>query len=194
MLAGNVYFYMFINQPTRWKDRKMIEKTHNRITEWNELFTLVITISTLFLLVGCATGDNFGKTERNRDLENMFLNYRVLPYHKYYTAGGYDAPTAVLAIHSDYYLDNSGNLWVPIPNVDSAQMKKWVDTIAPEQNYRGTNSYFAAYILDPNGKRVGVWYSIDPNATVKFLGENKILVNTPSSGPGHREMGKGRIP
>jgi hypothetical protein len=44
--------------------------------------------------------------------------------------------------------------------------------------------------LDPNEKRVGVWYSIDPNVTVKFLDENKILVNTPSSGPGLREMGK----
>ena len=171
----------------------MIKKTHNTTCNWNELFTLVITISTLFLLVGCATGGNFGKTERNRDLDNMFLNYQVLPDHRYYTTGGYDAPAAILAIQSDYILDNSGNLWVPIPNVDQAQMKKWIDTIAPDQNYRGTNSYFAAYILDPDGKRVGAWYSIEPNATVKFLDGKRILVNTPSSGPDLREMGKGRI-
>jgi len=172
----------------------MIRKMNKSFDDRNRLCTLLTVIISLFVLAGCATGGNLGKTERNRDLDNMFLNYRVLPYHKYFTTGGYDAPTAILAIHSDYDLDNSGNLWVPIPNVDPAQIKKWVDTIAPEQNYRGTNSYFAAYILDPNGKRVGVWYSIDPNATVKFLGENKILVNTPSSRPGHREMGKGRIP
>jgi hypothetical protein len=168
----------------------MIEKTYNTFNSWNELFTLVITINILFLIAGCATGGNFGKTERNRDLDNKFLNYEVLPDQRYYTTGGYDAPAAILAIHTDYVLDNSGNLWVPIPNVDQAQMKKWIDTIAPEQNYRGTNSYFAAYILNPHGERVGVWYSIDPHATVKFLEGNKILVNTPSSGLDLREMGK----
>jgi hypothetical protein len=122
----------------------------------------------------------------------MFQNYQVLPDHRYYTTGGYDAPDAILAVNSDYILDNSGSLWVPIPNVDQAQMKKWIDTIAPEQNYRGTNSYFAAYILDANGKRVGAWYSVDPNATVKFLDGNKIVVNTPNSGPDLRKIGKGR--
>jgi hypothetical protein len=186
-----VLYILQINH-IRWRDRKMIKKTHNIINGWNELFTLVIIIA-LFLSAGCATGGNFGKTERNRDLDNMFLHYEVLPDHRYYTTGGYDAPAAILAIHTDYILDNSGNLWVPIPNVDQAQMKKWIDTIAPEQNYKGTNSYFAAYILDPNGKRVGAWYSIDPNATVKFIDGNKILVNTPSSGPGLRERGEGRI-
>jgi hypothetical protein len=174
-------------------DRKMMEKTHNRINGWNGLSALVKTIIILFLLVGCATGGNFGKTERNRDLDNMFQNYQVLPDHRYYTTGKYNAPDAILAINSDYILDNSGNLWVPIPNVDQAQMKKWIDTIAPEQNYRGTNSYFAAYILDANGKRVGAWYSVDPNATVKFLDGNKIVVNPPNTGPDLRKIRRERI-
>ena len=168
----------------------MMVKTHNTFNSWTGLFTLVITIVTLILLAGCATSGNFGKTERNKDLDNMFLNYEVLTDHRYYTTGGYDAPAAILAIHTDYILDNSGNLWVPIPNVDQAQMKKWIDTIAPEQNYRGTNSYFAAYILNPSGKRVGVWYSIDPQATVKFLEGNKILVHTPDSRQDRRGIRK----
>jgi hypothetical protein len=68
---------------------------------------------------------------------------------------------------------------VPIPNVDYAQMRKWIDTIAPEQNYRYLNGYFAAYILDLNGKRVGAWYSIASYTPVKFLEGNKIQVYTP---------------
>jgi hypothetical protein len=71
---------------------------------------------------------------------------------------------------------------VTIPTVDYAQMRKWIDTIAPEENYRA-DGYFAAYILDPNGKRVGAWYSIQSTTTVKFLEGNKILVYTPDLGP-----------
>ena len=146
-------------------------------------------IISLFLVIGCATGGNYGKLERNRDLDNMFLKYEVLPDHRYYTTGGFDKPDAILAVHTDYELDNSGNLWRGIPNVDNAQMKKWIDTIAPEQDYRYSNAYFAAYILDPTGKRIGAWYAIEPQTTVKFSEGNKIQVYTPSPGP---EMNLGR--
>jgi len=151
---------------------------YNSYSNRYRFFTLLGAILALFLLIGCA-GGNYGKLDRDRDLDNMFLNYEVLPDHLYYSTGGYDAPNAILAIHRDYELDNPGELWVSVPNIDSTQIRKWVDTIAPEQNYRYSNAYFASYILDPNGQRVGVWYSYDNFATVKFLEENKIQVYTP---------------
>ena len=159
----------------------MIGKTYNTFNRWNRFFTLLAAIITLFLLAGCVTtSGNYGKTVRDRDLNNMFLNYEVLPDHNYYTTGGYDKPDAILALHKDYELDNTKTYWRLIPNVDYAQMRKWIDTIAPEQDYRYSNAYFAAYILDPEGKRIGAWYAIDPHATVKFLEGNKILVYAPS--------------
>ena len=160
----------------------MIGKTSFIFINRDRLFISLATILALFLLAGCATGGNFGKLERNRDLDNMFLRYEVLPDHRYYSTGGFDAPSAILAVHTDYELDNSGNLWRGVPNVDYAQMRKWIDTIAPEENYRA-GGYFAAYILDPNGKRVGAWYSIQSTTTVKFLEGHKILVYTPDLGP-----------
>ena len=161
----------------------MREKIYNIFSNWHRLSTLLVAIFTLFLITGCATGGNYGTLDRDRDLDNMYLNYEVLPDHRYYTSGGYDAPDAILAINRDHELDNVSNLWVPIPNVDSAQMRKWIDTISPEQNYSNSNAYFAAYILDPNGKRVGAWYSIEAFTTVKFLEGNKILVYTPNLSP-----------
>ncbi|MDH3391327.1 MAG: hypothetical protein OEL85_05980 [Desulfobulbaceae bacterium] len=158
----------------------MIEKTHEISKRWKNLVSQVAVILALFILAGCATGANYGKLERNRDLDNMFLRYEVLPDHRYYSTGGFDAPDAILAVHTDYELDNSVNLWRGIPNVDYGQMRKWIDTIAPEQNYRHSNAYFAAYILNPTGKRVGAWYSIEPQTTVKFLEGNKIQVRTPN--------------
>jgi hypothetical protein len=160
----------------------MIGKTSFIFINRDRLFLSLAIILALFLLAGCATGGNYGKLERNRDLDNMFLRYEVLPDHRYYSTGGFDAPSAILAVHTDYELDNSGNLWRGVPNVDYAQMRKWIDTIAPEQNYR-VGGYFAAYILDLNGKRVGAWYSIESQTTVKFLEGNKIQVWTPNLSP-----------
>ena len=156
----------------------MFGKTYKTAGNWHRLFSLLAALLALFLVISC-TGGNYGTMQRDRDLNNKFLNYEVLPDYRYYTTGGYDAPNAILAIHRDYDLDNAANLWVPVPHVDSAQMRKWIDTIAPEQNYRYSGAYFAAYILDPNGKKVGIWYAYDPNTTVKFLEGNKIQVYTP---------------
>jgi hypothetical protein len=156
----------------------MIERTYDVSREKNRLLTLLGALLAFFLLAGCA-GGNYGRLDRDKDLDKMFLNYEVLPDHRYYTSGGYDAPNAILAIHNDYELDNPGNLWVSVPNVDYAQMRKWVDTLAPEQNFRFSGSYFAAYILDPDGQKVGVWYAIESQATVKFFEGNKVQVYPP---------------
>ncbi|MDH3776076.1 MAG: hypothetical protein OER59_03360, partial [Desulfobulbaceae bacterium] len=46
-------------------------------------------------------------------------------------------------------------------------------------NYRYSGRYFAAYILDTTGKRVGAWFAIENYTTVKFLEGNKIQVYPP---------------
>ncbi len=156
----------------------MTNKNCEAASRWNRLSTLLAAIFMFFLLSACRTGD-YGTLERDRDLDNMFLNYEVLPDHHYYVTGGYDWPNAILAIHRDYELDNPGDLWVAFPNMNSGQMRKWIDTIAPEQNYRFSGKYYAAYILDLNGKKVGAWYATEPQTTVKFFEGNKIQVYTP---------------
>ena len=169
---------------------KKIHRIHSRVNDDDEvkdmdsqkILTTVAAVLALVLMVACA-GGNYGKLRRDRDLDNMFLRYEVLPDHLYYISGGYAKPEAILALHRDYELENTRNLWVYVPNVDSPQIRKWIDTISPEQDYRGTNSYFAAYILDPNGKRVGAWYSIEPLTTIKFLEGNKVQVYTPNRAP-----------
>ena len=145
----------------------------------NRFFTLLAVFSALVLMIGCA-GGNYGTFDRDRELDNMYLRHEVLPDHNYYATGSYDAPAAILALKKDYELQDKANLWRLVPNVNAGQMRKWIDTIAPEQNYRRSNSYYAAYILDPNGKRIGAWYAIEPNTTVKFLEDNKVQVYPPS--------------
>jgi hypothetical protein len=158
----------------------MIERIYNILKRRNILFTLLASALMLFLLAGFATAAGiYGTLERNRDLDNMFSNYEVLHDYNYFTTGGYDRPNAILLIHKDYELDNPGNLWLSIPNVDYNQKKKWISVISSEQDFNRSGYYYTAYILDQNGQRVGVWYSAETFATVKFPGGNKILVYTP---------------
>jgi len=142
-----------------------------------------------FLLAGYAAAVGiYGTLDRDRDLDNMFRNYEVLQDYNYFTTGGYDRPNAILLIHKDYELDNPGNLWVPIPYVDYNQKSKWISVISTEQDFNRSGYYYAAYILDQNGKKVGVWYSVETFATVKFLKGNKILVYTPELNQTHSIM------
>jgi len=131
------------------------------------------------LLAGCATNGTYGTLERSQELNQKFLNYEILPDYNYYSSGGYDRPNAILGIHKDYQLVS--DLWAPA-QISSAQMQKWIQAIDPE-SYRGPVGYFAAYILDPDGKKVGIWYSIQNTTTVKFLEGKKIEVYTPNVSP-----------
>ncbi len=155
-------------------------QTYKIYNRWNRLLFLVAPILTFFLVTGSATAGIYGTLDRDRDLDNAFRNYEVLTDYNYYTSGGYDVPNAILLIHKDYELDNPGNLWKEIPNVDYNQMRKWIYVIGSDQDFNRSGDYYAAYILDQNGKRVGVWYSIEIHATVKFLEGNNILVYTPA--------------
>jgi hypothetical protein len=153
---------------------------YNILKRRNNLFTLLASALILLLLAGyAAAGNIYGSLDRDRDLDNMFRNYEVLQDYNYFTSGGYDTPNAILLIHKDYEMDNPGNLWVPIPYVDYEQMRKWVSVISSEQDFNRSGNYYAAYILDQNGQRIGVWYSVEVFATVKFLEGNKVLVYTP---------------
>jgi hypothetical protein len=145
------------------------------LKEPSSLATFAASLIFILILSGCA-GGNYGTLQRDRELDRMFLTYQVLPDHNYYTSGGYDKPNAILGIHKDYQMVT--DLWQSIPNVNSAQIQKWIRTIAPEDRGIG-HDYFAYYILDPEGKQVGIWYSIQSSTVVKFLEGNKIEVYTP---------------
>ena len=157
----------------------MLRKIHNILNRRNTLITIRASTLMILLLVSSAVADIYGTQKRDRDLDNMFRDYEVLQDYNYYTAGGYDKPNAILLIQKGYELDNPGNLWLPIPNVDINQIKKWVSVISSEQDAERSSDYYATYLLNQNGKKVGVWYSVEVFATVKFFEGNKMLVYTP---------------
>ena len=142
----------------------------------------LVSVFVLFFLTGCA-GGNYGTVVFDRELDDAFVSYQVLPDHRYFITGGYGAPSAILAIHNDYQLENSANLWVPVPDVNSSHVKKWIDNLSPDENFWEGDQFMAGYILAPNGDKIGAWYSGQRNTTVKFLEGNMVKVYTPNLKP-----------
>jgi len=136
----------------------------------------------LVIFTGCA-GGNYGKLVWDRDLNNTFASYQVLPDHRYYVTGGYESPAAILAIHKDYQLDNDANMWAPVPNVSPAQMQRWIDNLSDDIKFWNSPTFMASYILAPDGKRVGAWYSGQSRTSVKFSDANRIKVYPPNLKP-----------
>lgn len=146
---------------------------------WTRLVAYFFISAVTVTLVGCAANSNKGTLQRDQELNRKILAYEVLPDHNYYYSGSFDRPNAILGIHKDYQLVSQ--LWQTV-QISSAQLGKWIGTIAPEE-YRGPSGYFAAYILDPDDRKVGIWYSIMSTTTVEFLEGNKIKVNSPDLYP-----------
>jgi hypothetical protein len=163
----------------RYDDNKMLKG----------LFSVFGGVLMLVMLAGCA-GGNYGTMRWDRELNNTFESYQVLPDHVYYVTGGYNAPAAILALQKEYQLDNDANLWVPVPDVNPDKIKLWMDNLSRNIDFWKDVQFGASYILDPEGKRVGAWYSGQRNTTVKFLEDNRIKVYPPNMKPAFDGSGR----
>lgn len=147
-------------------------------------FLEVVLLGMLVIAVGCA-GVTTPNLVLDSELDYTFTSYQILPDHQYYITGSYASPSAILAIHRDYQLDNEANLWVPVPDVNSAQMEIWIGNL---DKYRGINfwsgpEFLAAYILGPDKNRIGAWYSGQRYTTIEFFEDNRIKVYPPDLKP-----------
>ena len=147
----------------------------------------ILAITSLFLLGVCASvfaGSKYGKLERSRDLQKQIESYQVLPDHNYYYSGGHARPNAIIGIHKDYQLVTGQ--WQSV-QISSGQLQKWITSISPDTSM-GPKGYYGAYIISPDGKKAGFWYSIQSSTSIKFPGGNKIEVYTPDlNQPGELE-------
>jgi len=148
------------------------------------LATMLTAFIMIFLLTACAGKGNYGSMAFDRGLDDQFTSYQVLSGYYYYITGGYNAPAAILAVRKDYHLENDAGLWVPVPDVTPDKMKTWIDNLSGDMNFWKEKPFLAYYILDPEGKKVGAWYSAANKTTpVRFLGDNRIRVYGPHLTP-----------
>lgn len=120
----------------------------------------------------------YGKLERDREINQAFQTYRILPNHTYYTSGRGDIPFAIIGVQDEYEL--RPGLWQKI-ELTTPLLRSWIPKM---DNIYGYPPYGSA-ILDNNGKRIGIWYSSKQWTTVIIENNNEIAILAPET-PGFR--------
>ena len=143
-------------------------------------FLRVICLGLLCLIssaamVGCS--ENYGRLQRSREVDQIFKSYQVLPNHQYYYTGPKGRPDAIMGIHNEYSLETAH--WTPF-NASGDILKQWVDTINFHHNTSARYYPYGFFILNPEGSRLGIWYSIWDWTTVVMKTENRIQVFPPA--------------
>ena len=131
---------------------------------------LVLLIITL---AGCASSDKFASMRGADEVTQMFLDGSKLPDHTYYYAGTPGNPHALLALDSTYTLTSS--FWRRF-DYNQQSISKWA--VAMRNIYASIPR--GAWILDPNGNRIGAWYSSVSRLTIRIAEGNEIRVTAPA--------------
>jgi len=137
----------------------------------------VIGLSLLFLLCSCASS-NYGKLETSQEVTKIFDNYQILSDHLYYYSGMQGIPDAIVGIHSNYLLKSK--MWQQV-DFSSFLLRKLVERMG----YVHMITPRGAWILGPDGNRIGVWYSARYQTTVR-VGQGNQLAIAPPPPPGLR--------
>ena len=129
----------------------------------------------LVMLSGCLS--NYGQIKRNIEITDAFEANQVPSNYKYYYWGRTNQPYVVMGIDPDYNLQS--RLWREVES-DTEQFKEmvswvWWETWHYPKYPRGAD------IVDPTGKKIGIWYSIAHWAAVKMLDDQGNIMIAPDT-------------
>ena len=146
-------------------------KKHNKHRLLDNLIPIGIVIITLTLIAGCSA--NYGSLKRDAEVQQAFESNQVPMDYKYYYYADSE-PYVVFGIEPKYEMDS--NMWRDV-SPDTEEFKEMTRWIWEDYGYYK----FGADILDPNGVKVGIMYTSINETSVKFVGDNQIVVmpNTP---------------
>ncbi len=119
---------------------------------------------------------NYGEIIPSEEATRIFESYTVLPNHRYYISGAELYPGALIGIDTAYTLDTE--LWKEV-EMTVEKLKETVNDMTSKGLEVGEFLY-GFDILDNQGKKVGIWYSIlRARTSLKMLGENRVMIYTP---------------
>ena len=138
-------------------------------------FLLLTGIFVPALTAGCA--GTYGSLKRDAEVQQAFESNQVPGDYTYYYYGFDTRPYVIFGIEPKYEMNSK--MWREA-TPDTDDFKEMVRWIWEDYGYYK----FGADILDPLGKKVGVFYSAIPQTSVKFVNDNQIMVmpNTPFLG------------
>lgn len=146
-----------------------------------------ITRQYLWLCVGLALGSlilsgcgsvRYGSLQYSPEANKIFEENKLIPDYTYFYAGFQRIPYGIVGIDNNYSLSSS--IWKPF-ELDSETLNQLI--------YRMDHVYSidprGYWILDPDGNRVGIWYSSQSSTKIK-VEKNRQIVVVPPEPPGLR--------
>ncbi len=120
---------------------------------------------------------NFGRIDLNGETTRAFENYSIETNFRYYISGSDTYPNAIIGLRRDYRIDGKA-LWKEVE-----MSPKAMRTIVDNMKEKTSNRLLFLYgfeLLDPKGKPIGVWYSIQTARTcLQIKADGTVRLDTP---------------
>lgn len=136
-------------------------------------FAWLMSLQLLFI-GACAAGPVHFR--RSYTVANEFENYQLLPGYQYYYNGLPYSPDAVVAIRKGYTLKSPH--WHPV-KLDARKLGHMVAEMLNNPGAEYNTDPNGAYILNNQGDKIGVWYSVWALPLVTFTSKTELSISQP---------------
>jgi hypothetical protein len=143
-----------------------ISPKNNTHKSLDNFMSIGLVIITLTLIAGCTA--NYGSLKLDAQVQQAFESNQVPKNYKYYYYGDSE-PYVIFGVEPKYEMDSY--MWRDV-SPDTAEFKEMTRWIWEDYGY----FKFGADILDPKGVKVGIMYTAIRETSVKFVGDNQIVV------------------
>ncbi len=136
-------------------------------------FLRLLCLLCAIFLSGCVAGGGSASRalQHNLEVENLFRAGTFLPDHTYFIQGTYPEPEAIIALENSFQLQS--RLWA---KVEWTQKEMDTAVFWMQNSEMGFCSTDGGYIVAPDGKRIGGWYSQRDISVVKQPGPDVVVI------------------
>jgi hypothetical protein len=152
--------------------------------------TVMLLVAALSALTGFAATERKGsRIVNSREATEIWHSYEIQPNYNYYISGPNSQPNYIIGIDNKYRF--TSKKWKPV-DLTPEMLKNWFNYIKPRVGY--SLDTYGAFIIGPNGERLGLWYSVKDWRLVgsASLNENnQVSVTAPAVPRGGGRIGGG---
>jgi hypothetical protein len=123
---------------------------------------------------GCAGA--YPALHADNEVTRMFAANSVPETFRYYIDGRSGMPYAIIGIDPNYHLVPGS--WEPVQPNTRDFARKVLFMWQPSVWYRQDPAQ-GAYIVSPDGQRIGIWYSQYPYTTIRLHAGNRVEIHSP---------------
>ena len=140
----------------------------------HKLVQYITALLVLLWLAGVISGcfANYGRLKLSKSVTDAFESYQPSENHRYYYSGRENKPSAIIGVHRDYAFESE--YWTEVDLTKTA-FKGLVGRLYPYE-YNSPDGYD---ILDPKGRKAGVWFSEFRGTTIRLANNNRLIVVSP---------------